>query len=249
MTARHAGQIAIVRSLGHDEAPVHEIGMQILQTGSLSKSLAQALPVGARVAQQRPSADGQSWISLHANEDRTAASAHDDDPACRRYGRNRFGTRCLEAVRLIQSGTRMVTVNMFPTLYDEITWDCHANEADLPTTLNDYRDTVCPMFDRALTAMLEDLASTGLLQRTLVVCAGEFGRSPKLNPRGGRDHWTGVWSALFAGGGVRGGQVIGSSDSHGAEPRDRPIAAGQVAATMLHALGISPEQQPILDLF
>jgi uncharacterized protein (DUF1501 family) len=170
-----------------------------------------------------------------------------------RYGRNHFGIRCLEAVRLVRTGTRMVTINMFPSLDDTISWDCHANEANLPTTLNDYRDVICPMFGRAFAAMLNDLATSGLLQRTLVVCAGEFGRSPRLNPRGGRDHWTGVWSALFAGGGVRGGQVIGSSDRTGAEPRDRPIAADQVAATVLHALGISAHSQnntkPILDLF
>ena len=108
------------------------------------------------------------------------------------------------------------------------------------------------MFDQAFAAMLDDLATLGLLQKTLVVCAGEFGRSPHLNPRGGREHWTGVWSALFAGGGVRGGQVIGSSDRHGAEPRDRPLVASQVPATLLYALGISqpgPSGLPIFDLF
>ncbi len=246
--AGQADQFAIVRSLFHLDAPVHETGMQILQTGGVTKSGLPRLPVGALVAQHRPSAHGPSWISLAAMEECVGVGALSPE-AWDRYGRNHFGARCLEAVRLIQAGTRMVTINMFPSLYDTISWDCHANEAHLPTNLNDYRNTVCPLFDRAITAMLDDLATSGLLQRTLVVCAGEFGRSPKLNPRGGRDHWTGVWSALFAGGGVRGGQVIGSSDRTGAEPRDRPIAADQVAATVLHALGISPAAQPILDLF
>jgi uncharacterized protein (DUF1501 family) len=148
--------------------------------------------------------------------------------------------QCQKAVRLVEAGTRVVTINMFPELYDRTTWDCHANGADLHTTLGDYRDYVGPMFDCAFSALLDDLSDRGLLQRTLVVCAGEFGRSPKLNPRGGRDHWTGVWSALFAGGGVRGGQVIGSSDAHAALPRDLPIAANQIAATMLYGLGITP---------
>ena len=154
---------------------------------------------------------------------------------------------------------------MFPfPLYDALTWDCHANEADLPTTLNDYRTTVCPMFDLAFSALIDDLTSRGLLQKTLVVCAGEFGRSPRLNPRGGRDHWTGVFSAIFAGGGVRGGQVLGSSDGNGGEPRDLPLAAEQIPATILHALGIAtpagldrgssgaataPASGPILQLF
>src|SRR5207253_9145051 len=105
------------------------------------------------------------------------------------------------------------------------------------TSLDDYRETLCPMFDRAYAALLDDLYQRGLLGNTLVVAMGEFGRTPQLNPRGGRDHWPGVWSVLFAGGGVRGGQVVGASDRHGAEPRDRPVAAAQVAATIYGALG------------
>lgn len=221
--SRHAGQIAIVRSLSHDEAPVHETGIEILNTGARFVAGARSAAVGDWASLHRPSVNAPSWVWLE-----TGAS-----------GQSEFRLQCQEAVRLVETGTRVVTVNMFPCLHDNLTWDCHANEADLPTTLNDYRNTIGPMFDHALAALLEDLAARGLLQRTLVVCAGEFGRSPKLNARGGRDHWTGVWSALFAGGGVRGGQVVGSSDRLGAEPRDRPIAANQVAATMLHALGIS----------
>lgn len=246
--ARHAGQIAIVRSLSHDEAPVHETGIKILNTGASFAAGARSAAVGDWASLHRPSVNTPSWVWLETG---TA-------------GQSEFGRQCQEAVRLIEAGTRVVTVNMFPCLYDTLSWDCHANEVDLPTTLNDYRDTVGPMFDRTFARLLEDLADRGLLQRTLVVCAGEFGRSPKLNARGGRDHWTGVWSALFAGGGVRGGQVIGSSDRQGAEPRDRPVAANQVAATMLHALGISASDcrttassgapitmpsRPILELF
>ena len=93
-----------------------------------------------------------------------------------------------------------------------------------PVTLDDYKETLCPMFDRAYSALLEDLRQRGLLETTLVVAMGEFGRTPHINPRGGRDHWPSCWSVLFAGSGVRGGQVIGESDSIGAEPKDKNAA-------------------------
>ena len=108
------------------------------------------------------------------------------------------------------------------------------------------------MFDLAYTALLEDLKQRGLLDTTLVVAMGEFGRTPQLNPRGGRDHWPGVWSVLFAGAGVRGGQVVGASDKTGAEPKDRPVTPAEVAATVYHGLGVDldtrlpgPEGRPM----
>jgi uncharacterized protein (DUF1501 family) len=168
------------------------------------------------------------------------------------------------ARRLVEEGVRLVTVNMFDTVFNQVTWDCHADGASLPTTLDDYKRVLCPMFDRAYTALLEDLSQRGLLRQTLVVAMGEFGRTPQLNPRGGRDHWPGVWSILFAGGGVQGGQVIGASDALAAEPKDRPISPPEVAASIYHALGIDPrtrltgpdnqqillvDAQPISELF
>ncbi len=160
-----------------------------------------------------------------------------------RYGRNTFGQSCLLARRLVEHGVRLATVNMFDTVFNEITWDCHADGGALATTLDDYRDTLCPMFDHAYSALLDDLAERGLLESTLVVAMGEFGRTPQLNPRGGRDHWPGVWSILFAGGGMRGGQVVGSSDRLGAEPRDRPVTPANVATTIYRALGIDDRTQ------
>ena len=249
--ARRAKQFAIVRSLAHDVAPVHELGREIIETKCDTIPGMKAVSLG----------DGRSSSrSWSADPGRL-----NDDPAVHRYGRTKFGRNCREALRLIQAGTRFVKIQMFPfPLYDTVTWDCHANEADLPTTLNDYRTAVCPMFDRAFSALIDDLTSRGLLEKTLVVCGGEFGRSPKLNLRGGRDHWTGVFSTIFAGGGVRGGQVLGSSDRDGGEPRDLPLAASQIPATIRHALGISaqaghdrvlnragvaPASRPILQLF
>jgi hypothetical protein len=158
-----------------------------------------------------------------------------------KYGWNTFGQSCWLARRLVEGGVRLVTVNMFDTVFNQITWDCHADGGSLPTTLEDYKETLCPMFDRAYTALLEDLGQRGLLDQTLVVAMGEFGRTPQLNPRGGRDHWPGAWSILFAGAGVRGGQVIGSSDSLGGEPKDRPVSPQQVAASIYYGLGIDPK--------
>src|SRR5262249_13996551 len=140
----------------------------------------------------------------------------------------------------IEQGTQLVTVNMFDSVYNRVTWDCHADGGILGTTLEDYRKTLCPVFDQAYTALLEDLQQRGLLGTTLVVAMGEFGRTPRLKPRGGRDHWRGVWTVIFAGGGIRGGQVIGASDRIGAEPVDRPVTPAEVVATVYQLLGIAP---------
>jgi uncharacterized protein (DUF1501 family) len=169
-----------------------------------------------------------------------------------RYGWNTFGQSCLLARRLVEHGVRLVTVNMFDTVFNEITWDCHADGGSLPASLNDYKEMLCPMFDRTYTALLEDLYQRGMLDNTLVLAMGEFGRTPQLNPRGGRDHWPGVWSILFAGAGVKGGQVIGSSDKTGSEPKDQPVDPAHVAATVYKGLGIDlntrlpgPENRPM----
>jgi uncharacterized protein (DUF1501 family) len=169
-----------------------------------------------------------------------AASAESENLRSQ-YGLNTFGQSCLLARRLVEGGVRLVTVNMFDTVFNQLTWDCHADGASLPTTLEDYKETLCPMFDRAYSTLLDDLSERGLLEQTLVVALGEFGRTPHLNPRGGRDHWPGVWSILFAGAGVRGGQVIGSSDALAAEPKDRPVSPQEVAASIYHGLGIDPK--------
>jgi hypothetical protein len=157
-----------------------------------------------------------------------------------RYGRNTFGQSCLLARRLVEAGVRLVTVNMFETVFDNLTWDCHADGGSLPTTLDDYRQTLCPMFDAAYATLLDDLHERGMLRNTLVLAMGEFGRTPEINPRGGRDHWPGCWTVLFAGANVRGGQVVGASDATGAEPADRPVAPAELAATVYQALGLDP---------
>jgi hypothetical protein len=157
----------------------------------------------------------------------------------RQYGMNRFGQSCLLARRLIEAGVRFVTVNMFETVFDEITWDIHGSKPFSPISC--YRDLVGPMFDMAYSSLLNDLHERGLLTETMVIATGEFGRTPKVNPAGGRDHWPQCWTMLLAGGGVKGGQVIGASDEIGAAPKDRPTTPAEVAATIYQGLGISLE--------
>jgi len=157
------------------------------------------------------------------------------------YGKNKFGQGCLLARRLIERGVRFATVNMFETVFNEITWDIHGSAPFSP--IEAYRDLIGPMFDKGYTTLLNDLEDRGMLEDTLVVAMGEFGRTPKVNPAGGRDHWPQVWSILLAGGGVRGGQVVGSSDEIGAYPVDRPTLPAEVVATVYHALGIDLEHE------
>jgi len=184
-------------------------------------------------------ADEKAYAQIFAVKAKRAFDIDSESESLRsRYGANRFGQSCLLARRLVEHGVRLVTVNMFDTVFNEITWDCHADGGSLATSLNDYKETLCPMFDGAYTALLEDLGQRGLLSNTLVVAMGEFGRTPQLNPRGGRDHWPGCWTILFAGAGVRSGQVVGCSDASGSEPKDRPVTPEEVAATIYKGLGI-----------
>jgi hypothetical protein len=162
---------------------------------------------------------------------------HETDETQRRYGLNRFGRDCLRARRLVEAGVRFVTVNMFDTVFDETTWDIHGYKPF--SCFADYRDVVGPMFDMAYSSLLSDLEDRGLLSRTMVVAAGEFGRTPRINPAGGRDHWPQCQSVLMAGCGIVGGQVIGSSDAVGAEPKDRPVSPAEIVATIGERMGVS----------
>jgi uncharacterized protein (DUF1501 family) len=158
-----------------------------------------------------------------------------------RYGRTRFGQSCLMARRLIEAGVRFVTVNMFETVFDEVTWDIHGSRPF--TDVQQMAKEVAPNFDTAYTALLEDLAERGLLSTTMVIALGEFGRTPKINPAGGRDHHPGVWSILVGGGPIKGGQVVGESDELGYAPKSRPVTPGEVAATLYRGLGLDPHKE------
>jgi hypothetical protein len=153
-----------------------------------------------------------------------------------RYGRNAFGWSLLMARRLVEAGVNMVQVN----LGNNETWDTHGN------AFPHLKDKLFPPADRALSALLDDLHESGLLESTLIVMAGEFGRTPKISTLPqfyklpGRDHWGAVQTVFFAGGGVRGGTVVGASDKIGAFPAADPQTPENMAATIYHSLGIPP---------
>lgn len=158
-----------------------------------------------------------------------------------RYGRTRFGQSCLLARRLIERGVRFVTINMFETVFDEVTWDIHGSRPF--TDIAQMSREVVPNFDQAYSTLLEDLQDRGLLQNTIVTAMGEFGRTPKINPAGGRDHHPGVWTILMGGGPIRGGRIVGESDELGYRPKTRPVTPGEVAATLFHGLGLDPHRE------
>ena len=156
-----------------------------------------------------------------------------------RYGRTRFGQCCLLARRLVESGVRFITINTFLTVFDEITWDIHGSKPF--TSIEGMKNDVAPMYDQAYSALITDLAEQGMLDRTMVCNLAEFGRTPRVNPAGGRDHWPQCFTTYFAGGGVQGGQVVGRSDPIGGVPDERPCDPGNIVATIFRSLGYNLE--------
>jgi hypothetical protein len=148
------------------------------------------------------------------------------------YGMHRWGQSCLLARRLVEAGVPFVTVNFDPHSY---TFDMHGNVKGGMLSAG-------PRMDSAIPALIEDLHQRGLSRRVLVIAWGEFGRTPKINASGGRDHWGEVMSVLVAGGGLRMGQVIGSSTAKGEAPKDRPLKPYDILATMYRHLGIDPQR-------
>jgi len=193
----------------------------------------------------------QAYRLMTSSQAREAFALEQETDALRdRYGRNRFGQSLLLARRLIERGVRFVTVNTFLTVFNEITWDIHGS---VPfTSIEGMKKTVAPAFDQGVTALLEDLADRGLLQNTIVPVLAEFGRTPKINPAGGRDHWPQAWTVWLAGGGIAGGRVVGQTDETGGFPVDRPVTTAEVVATIYRSLGIDlehmlpgPQKRPV----
>ncbi len=161
-----------------------------------------------------------------------------EDPKVRdRYGRHMFGQSLLLARRLVQAGVSIVQVNLGRVQ----NWDTHSGN------FKSLKGRLLPPTDQGVSALLDDLAAHGLLDETLVIVTGEFGRTPRIgastgnsNTKDGRDHWSKAFSALFAGAGVRGGQMIGQSDKNGAYPASRPYTPGDFAATIYESLGVDP---------
>lgn len=178
-----------------------------------------------------------AWQMITSPRARAAFDLTQEPPELRqRYGMTRFGQCCLLARRLIEAGVRFVTVNTFLTVFNEITWDIHGSQPF--TSIEGMKEVVAPMYDQAYAALIEDLAQRGMLETTLVCCLAEFGRTPRINPAGGRDHWPQCFTVYFAGGGVQGGRVIGKSDAIGAYPAERAVEPAEVVATIYHALGL-----------
>ncbi len=172
---------------------------------------------------------------LTAPRTRAAFDLGEEDPKLRdRYGRHRWGQSALLARRLVEAGVTFVSINTAP---DSILWDIHGAEAG---TVTDTMEMACLHLDAMVSTLTEDLYDRGLDRKVLLVVWGEFGRTPTINKRAGRDHWPKVGSLAFVGGGLRMGQVIGESDAKGAVPRERPVRPEDVLATMYHHLGIDP---------
>ena len=171
-----------------------------------------------KAAEMVLSPDAQSAFDIDQESDKTRDE----------YGRNEFGQSCLLARRLVESGVRFVTVNSGG-------WDHHAK-------IFESLDKKLPMFDQGFAALINDMETRGLLKDTLVVCMGEFGRTPKVNKDAGRDHWGHAGSMIFAGAGVQGGRIIGATDKSGSFVTERPVRPADVCWTVYEALGLNPDK-------
>jgi hypothetical protein len=172
----------------------------------------------------------RAYTLLSSQEARAAFDLKKESDATRNaYGRNRFGQSCLLARRLVEAGVRFVTVSVGG-------WDTHYNG------FRSLGENLLPMYDRTFSTFIKDLDDRGLLKTTMVITMGEFGRTPVINRDGGRDHYARVFSMAMAGGGIKGGQVIGASDTRGMEVAARPVRPEDVAATIYRQLGIDYTQ-------
>jgi uncharacterized protein (DUF1501 family) len=172
----------------------------------------------------------RAYNLIGSQKAREAFDIDQEEAALRdRYGRNQAGQRMLMARRLVEAGVRMVTMTYGG-------WDMHAR-------ITQGMKQQMPALDQALTALITDLDSRGLLERTLVMVSSEFGRTPRINPDAGRDHWPRVFSVLLAGGGIRGGMIHGMSNATASEPEEDPVSHGDLATTMYHLLGIVADKE------
>jgi hypothetical protein len=200
--AGHADKYALIRSVYSDIAPVHEDGLSAIDAAT-DGWVTLPGPIG--------------FMGCRAAAERTCVPQS-------------FAANCRRAVQLVGNGVPFVRVNMFDTVFNRTTWDCHGTRPF--STIRDYKECVGPEFDLAYTGLLEELGRLDLLERTLVVAIGEFGRTPHINPSGGRDHWAKCQTIVIAGGGIRGGEVYGSSDATGAEPKENPVSMTSILASL-----------------
>jgi hypothetical protein len=218
------------------DAPRQEARAQLLKAVQRQRAAAPGAERDYERFQQQALAVGRSgsaWRALRLDGEKPKA--------VERYGDNRFGRSCLVARRLVEAGVSFVTVTW---MYKHLEQNFDTHSRHFPKM----KGHLLPPVDRGVSALLEDLDQRGLLNDTLVVCTGEFGRTPRINDKGGRDHWGSVYSALLAGGGIRGGRVWGRSDRQGAQPAADPVHVSDLIATVYHALGHGPETRAV-DMF
>jgi hypothetical protein len=185
---------------------------------------------GSDTAKAVDSFYNRAYTLLSSTEARAAFDLKQEKEELRNaYGRNNFGQSLLLSRRLVEAGVRFSTVSLGG-------WDNHSN------LFHALGDSHLPMFDQSFSTFIADMSSRGLLDRTLIVVMGEFGRTPIVNKDAGRDHYSRVFSLLLAGGGIKGGTIVGSSDSRGMEPASDPVKPEDLAATIYHALGIDYTQ-------
>jgi hypothetical protein len=195
--------------------------------------------LGDGTARQLADHQEQAFSILTASKVARAFDLNGEDPRVRdRYGRHLFGQTLVLARRLVEAGVPIIQANMGIVQ----TWDTHSHH------FARLKDQLLPQLDVGVSALLDDLTVRGLLEETLVVMLGEFGRSPRISTlpsetSPGRDHWAPVYSGVFAGGGVRGGQVIGKSDKLGGHPVTRSYSPDDIGATVYHALGVDPASE------
>jgi hypothetical protein len=181
-------------------------------------------------------------LRLMSSEARRAFDLDQEKPAVRdSYGRNLFGQGCLLARRLVERGTPFVEVSLGRVAGAFAGWDTHARNFDSLKAL-------CGILDRAWAALMNDLATSGLLATTTVVWMGEFGRTPRINPQVGRDHYPNAWSVVLGGGGIKGGQVIGRTSKDGSVVEQRPVTVPDLLATVCKALGIDPTRSNLSNI-
>lgn len=246
LLAKQMKDLAIIRSM-HSKEANHDRARYFTHTGHLPSGTADHPSFGALVANElsRKANSFPAYVSINGPAigsgslgvrfaplvitdpdvplDNLTTPTESAD-ARKRYGNTRIGAGCLMARRLVENGVRFVEVEMGG-------WDTH--EDNFNTTRN-----LLQQLDPAFSSLIADLRSRGMLNSTLVVWMGEFGRSPQINSKGGRDHWPHSWSAVVAGGGIKGGQVIGSTDNQGCEITDSPVSVPDLQATLCKRLGI-----------
>ena len=251
MHSRIADRFSLVRTCNHDLDALHETSSRLIQTGAPPQNTRPAPHPGTVVSQVlgrpgEPSCDfllgptpGVPAQPLAGHRPKRVSSrpAQLDQAERERFGLSPMGDNLLTALKLVEAGARFVTVHTSGQPRDPLSWDMHGRRGF--SGFDELKDKIAPRYDHAYWALITSLEERGLLDETLVCCLGEFGRSPLINPAGGRDHWTGCWTVYFAGGGIQGGRAIGRSDQTGACPADRPTAPAEIAATIYHCLGIS----------